>query len=63
VNDGVLSITASAAPDDLTVTPTEMLQERRTWLRSKYNGKPPASVIAALKLIEIELGWRGHRGT
>jgi hypothetical protein len=49
-------------PNDLTVTPTATLQERREWLRGKYNGKPPASVEVTLRLVEIELGWREHQG-
>jgi hypothetical protein len=49
------------APNDLSATPTEVLCERRDWLRSKYSSDDtPASVSETLRLIEIELGWRAN---
>jgi hypothetical protein len=49
------------APNDLSATPTEVLCERRDYLRSKYSSDDtPAFVSETIRAIEVELGWRAN---
>jgi hypothetical protein len=49
---------------NVTLMATNVLQERRNWLRGKCGdkGKVPAAIAAVLREVEVELAWRENKG-